>query len=305
MQRLKDKGKVSKPLETVAFRISAIQMTGLKVLAVTTRYWRPGEDYLNEIVMAVKGKIVEDDFVVVSEKAISTALNNILDESKVKPGLGARWIAHFWMRTGWGYFFGPLSHLRQRLLLQLRGYPFEVGSRHKQVALQRAGLLQALMFGSEGGIDGSNLPYSYVSLPLNRADAVAEKIRRQIWAASGKKVLVMVADTDKTYSFWNFHFTPRTNPFRGIHSFGGFAGYVVGRMLKLERRATPLAVAGSFVSAEVALRVAEVANRARGFGAGRTVWDMAETFKVPLSDVSWEMLETVRHKPIVIVRKKR
>jgi F420-0:gamma-glutamyl ligase-like protein len=76
-------------------------------------------------------------------------------------------------------------------------------------------------------------------------------------------------------------------------------------MLKLERRATPLAVAGCSMSAEAALRVAEVANRARGFGAGRTVWDMAEMFKVSLADVSWEMLETVRHKPIVIVRKKR
>jgi F420-0:gamma-glutamyl ligase-like protein len=280
-------------------------MTGLKVLAITTKYWRPGEDYLREIVKVVKGKVIDDDFVVVSEKAISTALNNIVDESNVKPGLGAKFIASFWMRTCWGYFLGPLCRLRQRLLLQLRGYPLEMGSRHKQVALQRAGLLQALMFGSEGGIDGSNLPYSYVSLPLNGADAIAEKIRLQVWASSRKCVFVMVADTDKTYSFRNFHFTPRPNPVRGIHSFGGFAAYVFGRMLELERRATPLAVAGCSMSAEAALRVAEVANRARGFGAGRTVWDMAEMFKVCLADVSWEMLETVRHKPIVIVRKKR
>jgi F420-0:gamma-glutamyl ligase-like protein len=280
-------------------------MTGLKVLAITTKYWRPGEDYLREIVKVVKGKVIDDDFVVVSEKAISTALNNIVDESKVKPGLGAKFIASFWMRTCWGYFLGPLCRLQQRLLLQLRGYPLEMGSRHKQVALQRGGFLQALMFGSEGGIDGSNLPYSYVSLPLNGADALAEKIRLQVWASSGKGVFVMVANTDKTYSFRNFHFTPRPNPVRGIHSFGGFAAYVLGRMLKLERRATPLAVAGCSMSAEAALRVAEVANRARGFGAGGTVWDMAEMFKVSLADVSWEMLETVRHKPIVIVRKKR
>jgi F420-0:gamma-glutamyl ligase-like protein len=278
-------------------------MTGLKVLAITTRYWRPGEDYLKEVVEAVKGKVVDDDFVVVSEKAISTALNNIVDESRIKPGLSARLIAGPWMRTGWGYLLGPLCRLRQTLLLQLRGYPLEMGSRHKQVALQHAGLLQALMFGSEGGIDGSNLPYSYVSLPLKRAGAIAEKIRLQIWVASRKRVFVMVADTDKTYSFRNFHFTPRPNPLRGIHSFAGFAVYVIARMLKLERRATPLAVAGYSISAGVALRVAEVANRARGFGAGRTVWDMAEMFKVSLADVSWEMLDTVRHKPIVIVRK--
>jgi F420-0:gamma-glutamyl ligase-like protein len=54
--------------------------------------------------------------------------------------------------------------------------------------------------------------------------------------------------------------------------------------------------------AEQALKIAEAANRARGHGAGKTVWAMAERFGVGLDCVSWEMLETVKHKPIVIVR---
>jgi F420-0:gamma-glutamyl ligase-like protein len=280
-------------------------MTKFKVLAVTTRYWRPGVHYLEEIVKGVGRKIADGDFVVVSEKAISTALGNIVDESRVKPGLNAMLIARFWMRIGWGYFLGPLCRLRAKLLWQLRGYPLSIGGCHKQVALQYAGLLQALMFGSEGGIDGSNLPYSYVSLPLNNADGIAEKIRSQIWSVLRKKVFVMIVDTDKTYSFRNFHFTPRPKPIRGIHSFGGVVAYVFGRMFRFERRATPLAVAGCTVPVETALEVAEVANRSRGFGAGRTVWDMADKFKVDLAGVSWEMLDTVKHKPIVIVRSKR
>jgi F420-0:gamma-glutamyl ligase-like protein len=280
-------------------------MTGLKLLALTTKYWRPGEDYLAEIVRAVKGKIADSDFVVVSEKAVSTALNNIVDESRVTSSLTAKLLAGPWMRKGWGFLLGPLCHLRRRLLMQLRSYPLEAGSRHKQVALEYAGLLQAIMFGSEGGIDGSNLPYSYVSLPLKEPGAVAERIRARILAASGTRVFVMVVDTDKTYSFRNFHFTPRPTPLEGVHSVGGFVAYVLGRMLKLRRRATPLAVAGCSISTETALKVAEAANRARGFGAGGTVWDMAEKFSVPLTGVSWEMLETVRHKPIVLVRKKR
>jgi F420-0:gamma-glutamyl ligase-like protein len=56
------------------------------------------------------------------------------------------------------------------------------------------------------------------------------------------------------------------------------------------------------LNVEEALNIAELANRSRGFGAGRTVWDMAERFKVDLTDVSWEMLERVKHKPVVIVR---
>ncbi|MGQ9530282.1 MAG: coenzyme F420-0:L-glutamate ligase [Candidatus Bathycorpusculaceae bacterium] len=278
-------------------------MVKYKVLAITTKYWRPGENYLEEIIESVKGKIADGDFVVISEKAISTALNNIIDEGKVKYGWSARLISKYWMRIVWGYFLGLICHFHGKLLCYLREYPLEMGSRHKQVALEFAGLLQALMFGSEGGIDGSNLAYSYVNLPLKDAYSIAQGIRRKIWSQLGKKISVMIVDTDKTYSFKNFHFTPRPKPIRGIYSFGGFISYVIGRMFKLKKRATPIAVVGCKISIEKALEIAEVANHSRGFGAGRTVWDMAEKFKVGLDKVSWEMLETLEHKPIVIVRK--
>ena len=275
------------------------------MLAIETKYWRPGTNSVEETVKALKEKVADGDFIAVSEKAISTASNNIIDESNIPPSLNAELIARFWMRTIWGFILGPLCRLRQKLLSELRGYPLDIGSRHKQLALQYCSLLQALMFGSEGGIDGSNLPYSYVCLPLEKADEIAEKMRRRILETLGKTVVVIVVDTDKTYSFRNFHFTPRPNPVKGIHSGGGFLAYVIGRSLQFTRRATPLAVAGSSISTEETLHVAELANRARGFGAGRTVWEMAEHFDVELENVTWEMLETVRHKPIVIVRKKR
>jgi len=280
-------------------------MVKYKILVVATKYWRPGESYLQEIVKSVEGKIADEDFVVISEKAISTASKNIVDESCVNPSLSAKLIARYWMRTVWGYFLGPLCHFRERLLQRLRKYPLDIGCLHKQVALQHAGLLQALMFGSEGGIDGSNLPYSYVSLTLRNADEVAQKIRTEIWLRFRKKVFVIIVDTDKTYSFRNFHFTPRPRPIESVHSVGGFVSYAIGRMLKLRRRATPIAVAGCKISAEEALEIADTANRVRGSGAGGTVWDMAEKFKVELTEVSWDMLETVKHKPIVIVRSKK
>jgi F420-0:gamma-glutamyl ligase-like protein len=158
------------------------------------------------------------------------------------------------------------------------------------------------MFGSEYGIDGSNLAYTYVSLPLKNAQQIAKRIRKQILRTLHKKVCVMITDTDKTYSFRSFHFTPRPDPIGGVHSFDGIFVYLVGRMLKLRRRATPIAAAGCRLPAETALQIAQIANRARGSGAGTTVWDMAEKFRTDLDAVSWEMLETVRHKPIVLVR---
>lgn len=280
-------------------------MTKYKALAVTTGYWRSRENYTEKIVEGVRGKIRDGDFIVISEKAIATATGNIVDESVVKASLNARLIARYWMRVAWGHLLGRLCHFQGKPLQRLREYPLETGSRHKQVALHYAGLLQALMFGSEGGIDGSNLAYSYVSLPLKDARVAAEELRRQIRLRLRKKVFVLIVDTDKTYSLRYFHFTPRPNPIEGIHSFGGFIAYVTGRMLRLRRRATPVAVSGRSMPVEEALEVAEIANRARGYGAGRTVWEMAEKFNVDVDDVSWEMLETVRHKPIVIVRGKR
>jgi len=274
-------------------------------VAIATPYWKPSEDFLQIIINSVRGEIDDRDFVTISEKAISTALGNILDESIIRPRLLARFLAKYWMRLVWGYVLGLLCHLRKNTIRRFRAYPIREGSAHKQVALQYAGFLQALMHGSEGAIDGSNLPYSYVSFPLKNARALAQQIRVRIKTELGKKVTVMIIDTDKTYSLRNFHFTPRPEPMQGIHSFGGALAYVLGRFFKLKHRATPIAIAGSKLGTKKALIIAEIANRTRGFGAGRTVWDMAENFDVALTDVTWGMLSKIEHKPIVILRRRR
>ena len=112
-------------------------MRKYKALAITTSYWKPGDSYLDHITEALDGEVENDDFVVVSEKALSTARGNIVDESRVKPNISARFMAVFWMRTIWGYPLGVLCDFGPRLLRRLRTYPQESGSRHKQVALER------------------------------------------------------------------------------------------------------------------------------------------------------------------------
>ncbi len=278
-------------------------MVKYNALAISTDYWKPGDNYLEKIANALQNKVENGDFVVVSEKAVSTALGNIIDESSVKPSLNAKFLARFWMRLVWGYSLGIICRFGQRLIRRLREYPLESGSRHKQITLQQAGLLQALMFGSEGAIDGSNLPYSYVSLPLRNSGEQAEKIRRQILSEFGKNICVIIADTDKTYKFRNFFFTPRPSPLNGIHSFGGTATYIMGRVLKLKKSSTPLAVAGCSLQAALALKITNIADRTRGPGSGATVWDMASRFGVEVNGVSWDMLSKIKHKPVVIVRK--
>jgi F420-0:gamma-glutamyl ligase-like protein len=275
-----------------------------KAVAIKTRYWMPGEDYIKQIVEAIDGTVDDGDFVTISEKAVSTAQGNLIDEKTIQPSLLARFLAKCWMRIVWPYILGPLCRLRESTINYLRSYPPEEGSLHKQVALQHGGFLQALMFGSEGAIDGSNLPQSLVVLPLENSHDVAHELRKQVESELGLRVTVVVVDTDKTYSLRGFHFTPRPKPLKGIHSCGGFLAYLAGRLFKLKKRATPLAAAGSKLSTEDALEVAKIANRTRGAGAGRTVWDMAKTFNVKLTDVTWDMLRSVEHRPIVIIRPK-
>ena len=74
-------------------------------------------------------------------------------------------------------------------------------------------------------------------------------------------------------------------------------------MFKFRRRPTPIAVAGDWLHAKEALKIANIADRARGPGSGATVWDMAARFNVVATGISWNMLSKVKHKPIVIVRK--
>jgi len=276
-----------------------------KAVAVESRYWKPGDDYIRQLIEAIENIVENKDFVTVSEKAVSTSLGKLVDEKNVDPSRLARFIAKYWMRIVWPYILGPLCHLRQKTIKFLRSYPTEEGSLHKQLALMHNGFLQALMHGSEGAIDGSNLPYSYVSLPLENAQKIAQELRERIEIDLGKNVTVVIVDTDKTYSLKGFHFTPRPKPLKGIHSFGGALAYVAGRSLKLKKRATPLAVAGYRITTEEALEIAKIANRTRGTGAGRTVWDMAKTFNVNLTGVTWKMLDSVKHHPIVIIRPKR
>lgn len=191
--------------------------------------------------------------------------------------------------------------MKRTNLAHLTAYPLSEGARHKQVSLEQAGFLQALRPFSEGGIDTTNLPYSLASLPLESPKRLAEEIRGIIASKLKKSVAVVIVDSDKTYSHRGVHFASRATDVRGIVELGFFA-YLMGRALRWKARSTPLAWVGSNFSPEYALRVAGLANKARGHGAGRTAWEMAARFGVGLTEVGWQMLDQVEHKPIVILR---
>ena len=269
--------------------------------AVRTKYWRPGDDYRKIIHQSLRAHLQDGDIVAISEKALAVAQDQLVDEAPAHTGVIARILTFFWMRLVWGHVLGRLCHLTSANMRRLRGYPPLGGGRHKQVCLEQVGFLQALRPFSEGGIDTSNLPYSLASLPLKSPTLVAEDIRQNIADMLGKKVSVVIVDSDKTYSWRGIHFSSRDTEISGIVRLGLLA-YLMGRTLRWRARSTPLAWVGSGITPEFALRVAGLANKVRGFGAGRTAWEMAARFGVSVTDVDWRMLEQIEHKPIVILR---
>jgi len=268
---------------------------------ISSKYWRPGDDFLKIIAKSVDGFCEDGDIIVVSEKAISVARGRVADEAHVRPGLLAKFLVRIWMRVIWGYVLGPLCGFRTKTLWRLKRYPIREGEAHKQIALQHVGLWQALLHYSEGGIDVTNLPYALASLPLDNPEEICEMVREAIVKACGNEVSVMIVDTDKTYSWNRLHLTSRRSTVRGLRALGLLA-LMLGRMFGWEAQATPLAMCGGNFSPEETLAVADAADRAMGYGAGRTVWDMARRFRVGFADVSWDMLDRVQHYPIVLVR---
>jgi len=269
-----------------------------------TDYWLPKVNYIDIIVRSIKRDAKDKDILVISEKAISIAKGNLVNEEKLKASLLSKFLSHFWMRILWGYLFCRICHLKKETILKLRSYPKDLGSRHKQLALFYSGFLQALRHGSEGGIDVTNLPYSYASLPLKDPLKEALFIKSELVKRIKVNLEVMIVDTDMTYSFKNFHISPRRTYVKGIKGGGGFLTYLICRALKLKARATPIACTSERIFGELALELAHLAHLARGHGSGKDVWDMAKRFKVPLNKVSWKMLKSIDHYPIVLIRRK-
>ena len=273
-----------------------------KVLKVRTRFWYPGTDFINEIVKTLKGKIRDNDIITISEKAISTALGYLMDESKIKPSSFSKFLAKVWMRIIWGYILGPLCRLKHENLIRLRNYPLDYGAKHKELVFRISGLLQTLRHYSEGGVDASNLPYTFVVLPLKNANKIAKTIHETIREKLGVSVGVIIVDGDVTFSWRTIHLTPRHLDIKGLNHFGGFITFIIGRVFKLRERATPIGIYNVNLDIDEILHISGASHKLRR-SRGGTIWDTASQFNVNLDSITWEMLEKLKHYPIAIFRR--
>lgn len=269
-------------------------------IPVKTGYIKPKESY--RIIIDRAANLLEDgDFLVISETPISVSQGRLVDESRFKPSVLSIILADVWSKYLWGYLLGPLFRIKTRTIKNLRKLPPEART-HKRVILEYYGIKHALKPASEAGVDLSNVPGSLVSLLPDDPTGVSMDIASKIRTDHGKKVTVLIIDTDACYQIFNTKFTSLPIAVEGIRSDMGFFGYLLGRFATM-LGPTPLGISES----KDIRHILEVANAAENFHKNNetdveTVYDMSKAFNGDIGDVTIEMLDSIEHTPAVIVR---
>ena len=267
------------------------------VMPIETGYIKPGDD-LSSIINPARELMKDGDYLVIAETPVSVSQNRLIDEAEYSPSLSAKFLTVVWSKYLWGYILGPLLKIKKRTIKNLRKLPKQTEA-HKEVVLQLYGLKHALKPASEAGIDLSNAPGTYVSLlPEN-----PEKVAKQIKADIGKKVCVMIIDTDATYMKNGKYFTGLPIAIEGIEADKGFFGYVKGQ-LSQNMGSTPLGCSEK-MDVETALKIANIAEDYQKSLSTemKTIHSVKAVLGSEMDEVTIEDLDSITHTPAVIIRK--
>ena len=267
------------------------------VMPIETGYIKPGDD-LSSIINPAREIMENGDYLVIAETPVSVSQNRLIDEAEYSPSLSAKFLTVVWSKYLWGYILGPLLKIKKRTIKNLRKLPKQTEA-HKEVVLQLYGLKHALKPASEAGIDLSNAPGTCVSLlPEN-----PEKVAKQIKADIGKKVCVMIIDTDATYMKNGKYFTGLPIAIEGIEADKGFFGYVKGQ-LSQNMGSTPLGCSEK-MDVETALKIANIAEDYQKSLSTemKTIHSVKAVLGSEMDEVTIEDLDSITHTPAVIIRK--
>ena len=267
------------------------------VMPIETGYIKPGDD-LSSIINPAREIMENGDYLVIAETPVSVSQNRLIDEAEYSPSLSAKFLTVVWSKYLWGYILGPLLKIKKRTIKNLRKLPKQTEA-HKEVVLQLYGLKHALKPASEAGIDLSNAPGTCVSLlPEN-----PEKVAKQIKADIGKKVCVMIIDTDATYMKNGKYFTGLPIAIEGIKADKGFFGYVKGQ-LSQNMGSTPLGCSEK-MDVETALKIANIAEDYQKSLSTemKTIHSVKAVLGSEMDEVTIEDLDSITHTPAVIIRK--
>lgn len=267
------------------------------VIPIETGYIKPNED-LSSIIEPAKKLMEDGDYLVIAETPISVSQGRLIDESEYTPSLTAKLLTTVWSKYLWGYVFGPVLKIKKRTIKNLRKLPEETKA-HKEVVLELYGLKHALKPASEAGIDLSNAPGTCVSLLPDNPEKVAKDLKDEI----GRKVCVMIIDTDATYMKNGKYFTGLPIAIDGIDADNGFFGYVKGQLSE-NMGSTPLGCSEK-ISVEEALKIANIAEDYQKSLSTemKTIHSVKAVLGSEIDEVTIEDLDSITHTPAVIIRK--
>ena len=267
------------------------------VMPIETGYIKPGDD-LSSIINPAREIMENGDYLVIAETPVSVSQNRLIDEAEYSPSLSAKFLTVVWSKYLWGYILGPLLKIKKRTIKNLRKLPKQTEA-HKEVVLQLYGLKHALKPASEAGIDLSNAPGTCVSLLPENPERVAKQIKADI----GKKVCVMIIDTDATYMKNGKYFTGLPIAIEGIEADKGFFGYVKGQ-LSQNMGSTPLGCSEK-MDVKTALKIANIAEDYQKSLSTemKTIHSVKAVLGSEMDEVTIEDLDSITHTPAVIIRK--
>jgi F420-0:gamma-glutamyl ligase-like protein len=283
------------------------QRVRIKVVKRSFRYWFPGSNFIRDIVRRYRDSLDDGSVIVITEKAVSVALGNIYDESVIKSDIISKYLTLIVNSYLWGRILYRVFRHGDDFLRLIKEVPLEHLTTHKKLSIKYGGLKHFIKPYSEGGIDATNLPYYYVSLPLRNADKVVREVREDIVKLVCKDVYVLLIDSDRTFKpkqTSSIAISTRPSYIKGIIDLGGL-GYILGRLFPkvFSEYPTPVAYEGFWYGLPRILKIAKIAEGFMGHGLGRIAIDMLRNLgKKDFSDVRWVDMNRVKHYPVIVVK---
>jgi coenzyme F420-0:L-glutamate ligase/coenzyme F420-1:gamma-L-glutamate ligase len=169
-------------------------------------------DLVNEILKAIERsniEILDNDIIVVTDKLISKCFGSVVNAKEVKPSkralklakkthLDPRFVELVLRNCNEVIAVVPIKRLVEEGHVDLRSLAEdpeaveELIEEYPSFFITRKGG----MLWSDSGIDSSNLPPNYYSIPVEDHDLIAKAIRERIRKATGKEVAVVICDTE-------------------------------------------------------------------------------------------------------------
>jgi len=205
-----------------------VELYGLRLPEV-----KPGDDLARLVIDAASseaGGIRDGDVLVVTSKVVSKAYGFLIRLDEVKPSKRALRIAE---KTGGDprfiqavldnsdevLFILPFAKLIEKGVIRMEKISRNIAGAYEAIKKTPYTLFvrRGRQIYSDAGLDSSNHPEGVVSIPPKNLDEYAREIRRRIQELTGRRVAVVITDTEMWISLGSLDFARGSSGIEVIH----------------------------------------------------------------------------------------